>query len=48
LIYDKLPKRTKAVLALPQKERAKLIRERKALLAAKASEAPRQERARKG
>jgi predicted DNA-binding protein (MmcQ/YjbR family) len=29
LIYEKLPKRTKAVLALPEKERAKLIRERK-------------------
>src|ERR1039458_4480111 len=36
LIYEKLPKRTKAVLALPEKERAKLIRERKKLLAAKA------------
>ncbi|MGA2349562.1 MAG: MmcQ/YjbR family DNA-binding protein [Terracidiphilus sp.] len=34
LIYEKLPKRTKAVLALPEKERAKLIRERKKLLAA--------------
>jgi predicted DNA-binding protein (MmcQ/YjbR family) len=33
LIYEKLPKRTKAVLALPDKERAKLIRERKKLLA---------------
>jgi len=32
LIYDKLPKRTKAVLALPEKERAKMIRERKKLL----------------
>jgi len=32
LIYEKLPKRTKAVLALPEKERAKLIRERKKLL----------------
>jgi predicted DNA-binding protein (MmcQ/YjbR family) len=29
LIYAKLPKRTKAVLSLPEKERAKLIRERK-------------------
>jgi hypothetical protein len=36
LIYEKLPKRTKAVLALPEKERAKLIRERKKLLEAKA------------
>jgi predicted DNA-binding protein (MmcQ/YjbR family) len=33
LIFGKLPRRTKAVLALPQKERAKLIRERKKLLA---------------
>ena len=33
LIYAKLPKRTKAVLALPEKERAKLIRERKKQLA---------------
>jgi predicted DNA-binding protein (MmcQ/YjbR family) len=36
LIYDKLPKRTKTVLALPEKERAKVIRERKKLLADKA------------
>jgi predicted DNA-binding protein (MmcQ/YjbR family) len=35
LIYEKLPKRTKAVLALPEKERAKVIRERKKLLAEK-------------
>lgn len=35
LIYEKLPKRTKAALALPEKERAKLIRERKKLLAAR-------------
>jgi len=34
LIYAKLPKRTKAVLSLPEKERAKLIRERKKQLAA--------------
>jgi len=33
LIYEKLPKRVKAVLALPEKERAKLIRERKKELA---------------
>jgi predicted DNA-binding protein (MmcQ/YjbR family) len=33
LIYEKLPKRTKAVLAMPEKERTKLIRERKKLLA---------------
>jgi predicted DNA-binding protein (MmcQ/YjbR family) len=35
LIYEKLPKRTKTVLAMPEKERAKLIRERKKLLAAR-------------
>ena len=29
LIYNKLPKRTKDVLSLPEKERAKIIRERK-------------------
>ncbi|MGB7548216.1 MAG: MmcQ/YjbR family DNA-binding protein [Terracidiphilus sp.] len=33
LIYEKLPKRTKTVLALPEKECAKVIRERKKLLA---------------
>jgi len=32
LIYEKLPKRTKTVLALPEKERKKLIRERKKLV----------------
>lgn len=36
LIYEKLPKRTKAVLAMPEKERAKLIRERKKLLVERA------------
>jgi predicted DNA-binding protein (MmcQ/YjbR family) len=36
LIYEKLPRRAKAVLALPEKERANLIRERKKLLAARA------------
>jgi predicted DNA-binding protein (MmcQ/YjbR family) len=35
LIYEKLPKRIKAVLAMPEKERAKLIRERKKVLAEK-------------
>jgi len=35
LIYAKLPKRTKALLAMPEKERAKLIRERKKLVAAR-------------
>jgi predicted DNA-binding protein (MmcQ/YjbR family) len=34
LIYDKLAKRTKAVLALPEKEQARLIRERQKILAA--------------
>ncbi len=34
LIYAKLPKRAKTILALPEKERAKLIRERKKLPAA--------------
>lgn len=38
LIYEKLPKRTKTVLAMPEKERYKLIRERKKVLAAKAKE----------
>jgi predicted DNA-binding protein (MmcQ/YjbR family) len=33
LIFDKLPKRTKTVLAMPEKEKAKMIRERKRLLA---------------
>jgi predicted DNA-binding protein (MmcQ/YjbR family) len=36
LIYDKLPKRTKTLLALPEKERTKLIRDRKKLLEARA------------
>jgi predicted DNA-binding protein (MmcQ/YjbR family) len=34
LIYKKLPKKTKAMLSLPEKERARLIRERKQQLAA--------------
>ena len=34
LIYEKLPARTKAVLAMPEKERVKAIRERKKQLAA--------------
>ena len=37
IIFGKLPPRTKAVLTMPVKERAKVIRERKALLAAKAT-----------
>ena len=36
LIYEKLPKRTKTILALPEKERAKLIRERKQVLVERA------------
>lgn len=32
LIYAKLPKRTKTVLAMPEEERAKTVRERKKLL----------------
>lgn len=39
LIYAKLPKRTQDVLAMPEKERTKLIRERKKLLAER-GEAP--------
>ncbi len=33
LIYEKLPRRTRVVLAMPEKEQAKVIRERKKLLA---------------
>jgi predicted DNA-binding protein (MmcQ/YjbR family) len=36
LIYEKLPKRTRTVLALPEKERTKIVRERKKLLAERA------------
>lgn len=36
LIHEKLPPRTKALLAMPEKERAKAIRERKKLPAARA------------
>ena len=35
LIFEKLPPRTKAILALPEKERAKAIRERKKKLVAR-------------
>ena len=38
LVYEKLPKRVKTILAMPEKERYKLIRERKKVLAAKAKE----------
>ena len=34
LIFEKLPKRTRAVLAMPEKERSRLIRERKKAVAA--------------
>ena len=37
LIFAKLPQRTKAVLGLPEKERVKLTRERKKLLAKRAN-----------
>jgi predicted DNA-binding protein (MmcQ/YjbR family) len=36
LIFEKLPKRTKTILAMPEKERAKLIRERKKVVAGRA------------
>jgi predicted DNA-binding protein (MmcQ/YjbR family) len=35
LIFEKLPKRTKTILAMPEKDRAKLIRERKKVAAAR-------------
>jgi predicted DNA-binding protein (MmcQ/YjbR family) len=37
LIFAKLPKRTRTLLAMPEKERTKLIRERKKVLAARAA-----------
>lgn len=37
LIFAKLPKRTQTVLAMPEKEKAKIIRERKKLLARRAA-----------
>jgi predicted DNA-binding protein (MmcQ/YjbR family) len=39
IVYEKLPPKTKAVLALPARERAKAVRERKTLLKAKAEAA---------
>jgi predicted DNA-binding protein (MmcQ/YjbR family) len=36
LIFEKLPPKTKSILALPEKDRAKVIRERKKSLASKA------------
>jgi predicted DNA-binding protein (MmcQ/YjbR family) len=38
IVFGKLPPRTKAVLTMPLKEQKRLIRERKALLAARAAE----------
>jgi predicted DNA-binding protein (MmcQ/YjbR family) len=37
LIFEKLPRRTKTLLAMPEKERYKAIRERKKALAAKSA-----------
>jgi predicted DNA-binding protein (MmcQ/YjbR family) len=39
IVFGKLPPRAKAVLAMPLKEQTKMIRERRALLAAKAAAA---------
>jgi len=36
LIYEKLPKRTKTILAMPEKEQARAIRERRKLMAERA------------
>ncbi len=44
LIYAKLPKRTKDMLALPEKERLKIVRERRAALAAKEKTAAKSKR----
>jgi predicted DNA-binding protein (MmcQ/YjbR family) len=38
LIFEKLPKRTKTVLAMPEKERSRIIRERRKLRSARAKE----------
>jgi predicted DNA-binding protein (MmcQ/YjbR family) len=38
LIYEKLPRRTKTILAMPEKERAKLIKEHKKTLAERAKQ----------
>ncbi|MDE3186003.1 MAG: MmcQ/YjbR family DNA-binding protein [Acidobacteriota bacterium] len=38
LVYEKLPRRTRTLLALPEKERVKLIRERKKVLAARGAD----------
>jgi predicted DNA-binding protein (MmcQ/YjbR family) len=47
LIYEKLPKRTKAILAMPPKERARAIHERKKKLATKANAPARRAKARR-
>jgi predicted DNA-binding protein (MmcQ/YjbR family) len=39
LIYDKLPKRTRLVLAMSERERAKIIRERKKLISVRSKSA---------
>jgi len=39
LVYERLPKRVQTILAMPEKERSKLIRERKKALAAKEKKA---------
>jgi len=38
LVYEKLPKRVMAILAMPEKERTRFIRERRKLLAERAKE----------
>jgi predicted DNA-binding protein (MmcQ/YjbR family) len=38
LIYEKLPKRTKTILAMPERERTKLIKERKKTLTERAKQ----------
>jgi len=48
LIYEKLPRRSKAVLAMPEKEQAKVIRERKKVLAAREAGRARRGRRRRG
>jgi predicted DNA-binding protein (MmcQ/YjbR family) len=37
LVFERLPKRTRTILAMPEKERARLVRERKSLLAQRAA-----------
>jgi predicted DNA-binding protein (MmcQ/YjbR family) len=47
LIFEKLPKRVKAVLALPEKERKKAIAERKRMVCAR-EKAPKEQRKSRG